>query len=147
MKDIEASKEAKAKLKQREKQKEKEEKLREEKEGQVRKPKEKKELKEKEEEEKPKEKKTPVGEKPSVERTYIVPLAKAMRKPASRRANAATKLLREFIARHMKNPKVKIDEKVNNEIRTRGARKPLKKVKVTVSKEIDGTIYVNLAEG
>jgi len=85
-----------------------------------------------------------------LEREYIVPLRKEFRKvPEYKRANKATKALKEFIAKHMKVydrdlRKIKIDILLNNEIRFRGMRKPLAKIKVKALKNDDGTVNVKL---
>jgi len=82
-------------------------------------------------------------EKPLLEREYIVPLRKGWLKvPEYKRANKAVKTLKEFIAQHMKIydrdlRKVKVDVLVNNEIRFRGMKKPLNKIKVKAIKYND----------
>jgi len=87
-----------------------------------------------------------------LEREYNVPLRKGWLKvPNYKRANKATKTLKEFIAKHMKIydrdlRKVKVDMLVNNEIRFRGMKKPLSKIKVKASKLSDGTVRVYLVD-
>lgn len=85
-----------------------------------------------------------------LEREYIVPLRMGWLKVAKyKRANKAVKTLKEFIAKHMKIydrdlRKIKIDNILNNEIRFRGMRKPLAKVKVLAKKYDDDTVLVQL---
>jgi large subunit ribosomal protein L31e len=81
-----------------------------------------------------------IEEKMLYEREYIVPLRRGWLKvPEYKRGNKAVKTLKEFIARHMKIydrdlRKVKLDVNLNNEIRFRGIRKPLSKIKVKAKK-------------
>lgn len=87
-----------------------------------------------------------------LEREYMVPLrSEWLKVPEYKRANKAVKALKEFIARHMKIydrdlRKVKIDILVNNEIRFKGIRKPLPRIKVKALKYEDGTVGVKLVE-
>ena len=89
--------------------------------------------------------------KPELEREYIIPLRKKARKvPRYKRARKAIKVIKEFLARHMKVEerdlrKIKIDKWLNNEIWFRGIKKPPAKIKVKASK-IDGVVKVELAE-
>jgi len=90
--------------------------------------------------------------KVELEREYIVPLRKGWLKvPEYKRANKAMKTLKEFIAQHMKVydrdlRKIKVDSLVNNEIRFKGMRKPLAKIKVLAKKMDDGTVRVELVD-
>lgn len=85
-----------------------------------------------------------------LEREYVVPLRKGWLKvPKYKRANKAVKTLKEFIARHMKLydddlRKVKLDMILNNELRFRGMKKPLAKVKVKAIKYDNDIIRVEL---
>ncbi|RLE60972.1 MAG: 50S ribosomal protein L31e [Thermoprotei archaeon] len=66
-------------------------------------------------------------------RTYIVPLKKAYHVPRKKRAKVAVRVLREFIARHLRNPEtIIIHEKVNEEIWSRSIEKPPRRIKVDV---------------
>jgi len=94
--------------------------------------------------------KKPVEPKAILEREYIVPLRKEWLKvPEYKRANKATKALKQFIAKHMKVydrdlKKIKIDQILNNEIRFRGMRKPPAKIKVKAIKLDTGIVRVEL---
>ena len=75
-----------------------------------------------------------------LEREYIVPLRRGWLKvPMYKRANKAVKTLKEFMVQHMKVydrdlRKIKVDIYLNNEIKFKGMRKPLAKVKVKAIK-------------
>ncbi len=77
-----------------------------------------------------------------LQRKAVVPLLKAYAKPAKKRARAAIILLRKFGARHGKTAieNVKIDEKLASFINSRGAKKPPKKLKVTLLKDKSGNV-------
>jgi large subunit ribosomal protein L31e len=85
-----------------------------------------------------------------LEREYIIPLRRGWLKvPRYKRATKAIKTLREFIVRHMKVydrdlRKVKVDELVNNEIRSRGMYKPLAKIKIKAKKYDNEIVKVEL---
>ncbi len=86
------------------------------------------------------------------EREYVVPLRQGWLKvPEYKRANKAVKTLKEFLARHMKVydrdlRKIKVDVDVNNEIRFRGMKKPLAKIRVKAKKFDNGTVGVELVD-
>jgi len=86
-----------------------------------------------------------------LEREYIVPLKRgSLKVPRYKRAKKAVKVLKEFLAKHMKVEnrdlrKVKIDINLNNEIWFRGIKKPTNKIKVKAVKK-GGIVYVELAE-
>ncbi|MBI5635794.1 hypothetical protein HY993_02410, partial [Candidatus Micrarchaeota archaeon] len=104
----------------------------------------KEEKKQEKKEEKKQEKK-----KVLLSRVHTVPLLKAYEKPQTKRGNTAIRLLREFIARHLKQPNrklIKIDNAVNSAILARGAIKPLKKVRVLTEKLEDQSIQVSLSK-
>lgn len=87
-----------------------------------------------------------------IEREYIVPLRNEWLKvPKYKRANKAVKALKEFMVRHMKIydrdlRRIKIDEVLNNEIRKRGIKKPLAKVKVRAKKYDNDIVRVELVD-
>ena len=71
------------------------------------------------------------------ERIYTVPLRKAYDYTRTKRARKAVKLLRAFLARHMKTGQenVFISEAVNSRIWKRSISHPPRKIKVRVLKE------------
>jgi len=87
-----------------------------------------------------------------LEREYIVPLRrKFLRTPKHRRVPKAVKILKQFVARHMKiydkdMNKIKLDRYLNEELWFRGIRKPLAKVKVKCKKFESGIVKVELSE-
>ena len=87
-----------------------------------------------------------------IEREYIVPLRREFLKvPGYRKAEKAVKALKEFMVRHMKVydrdlRKIKLDVYLNNEIRFRGMKKPLPKVKVKAIKYDNGIVEVKLVQ-
>jgi len=77
------------------------------------------------------------------ETVYVVPLWKVRSTGRGlHRTNKAIRFLREFIARHMKNPNVKISTKVNEEIWKNGIRNPPRRIKVKVLQTSDNVIWV-----
>ncbi len=70
------------------------------------------------------------------ERIYNIPLRDVKGISRTRRANYAVKIVRSFVARHMKVPEenVWIDNRVNEEIWKRGIEKPPSKITVKVIK-------------
>jgi len=87
-----------------------------------------------------------------LERIYVIPLRKATYKvPRYKRSKKAIKVIREFVARHMKIPdhdisKVRIDKWLNIVIWHRGIKKPPSKIRVKVIKYSDNTAKVELVE-
>ena len=113
---------------------------------------------EEEEEAKPKKKKK-AEEEIVEERTYIIPLQKAMVRPPKKRAPRAMQLVKIFIKKHMKLemkvseeeeeeelPQLIISKEVNEKIWDRGIEKPPRKIRVRAAKDKDGNVTVYLAE-
>jgi large subunit ribosomal protein L31e len=88
----------------------------------------------------------------TLEREYIVPLREEWLKVAKhKRANKAMKALKQFLVKHMKIydrdlRKIKVDQVLNNEMRFRGMKKPLSRVKVKAQKFDDDTVRVYLVD-
>jgi large subunit ribosomal protein L31e len=78
------------------------------------------------------------------ERIYIIPLAKARKGPRTKWAKKSIRYLREFITRHFKPESLVISQEVNERIWERGIQKPPRKLKVRVTKNIDGLCVVYL---
>ncbi len=83
--------------------------------------------------------------KETSERVYIIPLRKAKRKPRVRRANAAIRVIIEFLERHMKTEEVKIGKELNEFIWKNGIHTIPPKVKVN-AKRMDKVVYAELVE-
>ncbi len=80
------------------------------------------------------------------ERIMNIPLREAKNSPSSKRASRAMKLVREFVSNHMDVPKddVWIDSSTNEEIWSRGIKKPPAKIKVKAIKFEDGIVEVSI---
>jgi large subunit ribosomal protein L31e len=110
-----------------------------------------------EEEAKPKKKKE--EEEIVEERTYTIPLSRALVRPPKKRAPRAMQLLKIFITKHMKLemkvseeeeeeelPQLIISKEVNEKIWEKGIEKPPRKIRVRAAKDKDGNVTVHLAE-
>ena len=73
--------------------------------------------------------------KPKETKVFVIPLRKAFRKSKDKRAKYAIRLIREFLARHLKveEEKIKLGQKLNEAIWERGREKPPRRVKVIAS--------------
>jgi large subunit ribosomal protein L31e len=93
------------------------------------------------------------------ERTYTVPLSRALVRPPKKRAPRAMQLLKIFITKHMKLemkvseeeeeeelPQLIISQEVNQKIWDHGIEKPPRKIRVRAAKDKDGNVTVYLAE-
>jgi large subunit ribosomal protein L31e len=110
-----------------------------------------------EEEEKPGRKKKE-EEEIVEEKTYTVPLAKALIMPPRKRSPRAMRILRAFVIKHMKipsraeeedeePPKLTITPEVNEYVWGKGVEKPPRKIRVRVTKDKEGDVTVHLAQG
>lgn len=82
-----------------------------------------------------------------LERLYTVPLGKAINVAMYRRTPRAVKILRQFIARHMKqeDERITISAALNDSLWRRSIKKPPKRVKVRLIKDA-GFIRAYLAD-
>ena len=111
-----------------------------------------------EEEAKPSKKKKKEDEDFVEERTYTIPLGKALIRPPKKRAPRAMSIIRDFIAKHMKLtggfeenemrelPTLVIRNEVNEKVWSRGIEKPPRRIRVRATKDQDGNVTVYLAE-
>lgn len=76
-------------------------------------------------------------------RVYTIPLRKAKIKPRVRRANAAVKIIQEFLLRHMKAEEVKLGNSINEAVWERGIHHIPSRVKVKATK-IDKVVRAEL---
>lgn len=91
------------------------------------------------------------------ERFYTIPLGKAWISTRKKRAPRATKIVKNFVLRHMKirtefeeeeePERLIIDNEVNEKLWSRGIEKPPRKIRVRVIKDKEGVVTVLLAEG
>jgi large subunit ribosomal protein L31e len=113
---------------------------------------------EEEEEVKPKKKKKEEEEEVVEEKTYTIPLGKALIMPPRKRAPRAMRMIKTFIMKHMKvptraeeeeeePPTLTVTQEVNERIWGRGIEKPPRKIRVRATKDKDGNVTVHLAEG
>ncbi len=101
----------------------------------------------KREEGKKEEKKEEKKREITLERIYTIPLVSVYSKPLMSRGNAAIKVLRKFLVRHMKGDekKIKLTISLNNLIRKRGSARPMKKIKVKATKDKEGIVLAEIA--
>ena len=93
------------------------------------------------------------------ERTYTIPLQKALVRPPKKRAPRAMQLIKVFVTKHMKLelkvseeeeeeelPQLIISKEVNEKVWGRGIEKPPRRIRVRAAKDKDGNVTVYLAE-
>ncbi len=105
---------------------------------------------------KPKKKKEEEEEDIVEERTYTIPLGKALIMPPRKRAPRAMHMIRAFIVKHMKipsraeedeePPQLTITKEVNEHIWAQGIEKPPRKIRVRATKDKDGNVTVHLVK-
>ena len=91
------------------------------------------------------------------EKTYTIPLGKALIMPPRKRSPRAMHMIRAFIVKHMKIPSraeeedespptVTITKEVNEHVWEKGIEKPPRKIRVRATKDKEGNVTVHLAE-
>jgi len=87
------------------------------------------------------------SKEPTGERIYTVPLRKEwLKAPRNKRGSRAVSTLKHFLFRHMKAADVKISQRLNEAIWTRGIQKPPAKIKTKTSIDAEGIVTVRLPE-
>lgn len=81
-----------------------------------------------------------------LERLYTVPLRDAFDAKRTVRAKRAMKVIREFIAKHMKADSVRMSMSLNSMVWARGIQKIPRKVKVKAVKDDSGLVRVYLPD-
>jgi large subunit ribosomal protein L31e len=83
-----------------------------------------------------------------LERIYTVPLRDAYKTVKVKRTSRAVKILRSFLARHMKTQeeRVKLSAEVNSLVWSKGMEKPPRKIKVKAKRDAKGEVSVSLVE-
>lgn len=83
-----------------------------------------------------------------LERIYTVPLIGAYKTVRGKRTSRAMKILKSFLARHMKTQveMVKVSAEVNSLVWERGMQKPPRRVKVKAKRDAKGEVLVSLVE-
>ncbi len=90
-------------------------------------------------------KKTDSAELP--ERIYTVPLRSEWRKgPRIKRAGRSATAIRKFLFRHMKVGRVKISEKLNEQLWTRGLKNPPAIIKIKAQMDEEGIVTARLPD-
>lgn len=79
-----------------------------------------------------------------LEREYTIPLRKVWEAQKKKRAEKAIRIIKNFAKKHMKAEEVKISEKVNELIWSRGIEKPPRKIRVIMKKDKDNIVRVEL---
>ena len=77
------------------------------------------------------------------EKIFTIPLREAFEKERQKRARNASKIIRDFLIRHMKSENIKIGKSINEAVWKRGIYKPPRKVRIHVIKE-DDIVYSEL---
>ena len=80
------------------------------------------------------------------EKIFVIPLGKVKRAPHYKRARRASKMVREYLVRHMKSEEIRIDPKINEKLFERGVKKPPSKIRVKAVKDEDGLVNASLVE-
>jgi large subunit ribosomal protein L31e len=83
------------------------------------------------------------------ERIYTVPFGKAWIVPRKGRTPKVIRMLKAFVKKHMKvdDDSIIIAREVNEKIWSRGIEKPPRRLRIRATKDKEGTVTVNLAEG
>ena len=80
-----------------------------------------------------------------ITRTYTVPLRRGFNEtPRYKRTNKAVRVLREFLVKHMKSENIRLGDKLNELIWTKGIKNPPPRVKITVTKDKEGIVRAEL---
>jgi large subunit ribosomal protein L31e len=77
------------------------------------------------------------------EKIFTISLREAFAKGRTQRAQDASRLVRNFLIRHMKSENVKIGNSINEDVWKRGMQKPPRKVRVHAVKE-ENIVYAEL---
>jgi large subunit ribosomal protein L31e len=80
------------------------------------------------------------------ERIYVIPLARESQKaPNWNRTNKSMKVLRQFVMKHMKPEAIYVSQEVNERLWENGIKHPPRKLRVRVTKSVEGLVRVFLA--
>ena len=77
------------------------------------------------------------------EKIFTIPLREAFNRGRTHRAQDASKLVRQFLIKHMKSDVVKVGDSINKDIWKRGIQKPPRKLRVHAVKE-ENIVYAEL---
>lgn len=77
------------------------------------------------------------------ERIYTIPLRRAWIAPRGKRAPRAVRLVKAFVARHMKaEEELVMGDEINEAIWARSINKPPRKIQVRAVKDKEGKVYI-----
>jgi large subunit ribosomal protein L31e len=76
------------------------------------------------------------------ERVYTIPFRRVWATPRGKRTPRASRMLRDFVRRHMKAEDIQISNEVNEELWARGIKKPPRQIKVRLVKDKEGKVFV-----
>ncbi len=76
------------------------------------------------------------------ERVYTIPFRRVWTTPRGKRTPRASRMLRDFVRRHMKTEDVEISNEVNEELWARSIKKPPRQIKVRLVKDKEGRVIV-----
>ena len=74
------------------------------------------------------------------EKIFTVPLREVFDRARTQRAHNASKLVRDFLVRHMKSQNVKIGSSINQSLWARGIQKPPRRIRIHAVKE-ENVVY------
>ena len=77
------------------------------------------------------------------EKIFTVPFRKAYDSERTKRAKKASRLLKEFLQKHMKSEEIKIGDSLNKAVWARGIQKPPHKIRIHAIAK-DGAVYAEL---
>jgi len=77
------------------------------------------------------------------EKIFTIPLREAFARGRVHRAKDTSKLVREFLIKHMKSENVKIGKSINESLWKRGIQKPPRKIRIHAIKE-ENIVYAEL---
>lgn len=75
-----------------------------------------------------------------MEKVYTIPLRDAFAVSKTKRANSATKTVKEYLTGKLKLSDVKLDQSINKALWMKGMKKPPRRIKIKVTKEEDKVI-------
>ncbi len=76
------------------------------------------------------------------ERTYTFPFRRVWGTPRGKRTPRATRMLKEYVRRHMKVEHVIISNEINEQIWSRGISKPPRNLTIRAVKDKEGKVIV-----
>lgn len=81
------------------------------------------------------------------ERVYTIPLKKAWIAPIQKRVPRGVRLVRAFVQKHMKVDDPRITPEVNEYLWKRGIEGLPRRVRVRITRDVDGIVTVHLVQG